>query len=511
MTKKNKALHISLVSALAATSVLTVAPSAMALSETQAQSISAAYNALDSQEKQIVNAVLLEVRNNIQLFIKTTDTPLNPTQQGQLASAFSAAMADIPDTTTAGTFENRFDTFVSSTSGYLGSSGTATELATFISNVSSQLIAKADQVDNSNLGAFANDVKNILTSNSTTAINQYIKYDDPGLLGLLDTIQTRVNAILNPAPGGGGGGTPPTPPVEESGGEVTAPPSAIEDNPQTVIDAIEKAEEVTELVVDLPTGTTNIAVPATIFNALEDKNEEAVVVVATEAATYTLPVNGLDLPALATQLGVTTPELFIFIEVKPAATQPEAVNGLPVVGQALEFTITVSTSQTPTAANSVEVTNFPVVVERSIVSSTAIFNPLTSTAGVLNDNGSFKVKPLFVEGISPSTGLGTEASIFSSTNSTYVVLSNFKTFVDVDGGKSWAEDYVERLASRMIVNGVNSTEFKPSNFITRGEFAALLSRGLGIEAMSSTDGKFTDVNTTQAAKVRSQYHELLLI
>lgn len=409
-------------------------------------------------------------------------------------------MADLPATSTPALFEGRFDTFVYTTSPYLGSAGTANELATFIANVSDELIAKADQVDNSNLGAFAADVRNILVNNSTPAINQYIKYNDPGLAPVLDDIQARVNAILNPPPPGGGGTTPPpTPPVEEDGGEVTAPPSAIEDNPQAVIDVIEEADEVEELVVELPTGTTNVAVPATIFNALEDKNEDAVVVVATDFATYSLPVSAVDLSALAAELGVTTPELFVFIEVKPAATQPATVNGMPVVGTAVEFTVTVSTSQTPTAANSVEVTNFPTVVERSITSPTPVYNPLASAAGVLNADGSFTVKPLLVSDITTSNGLGSEANIYSTSNSTYVVLSNFKTFVDVDGGASWAEDFVERLASRMIVNGVNATEFKPSNFITRGEFAALLSRGLGIEAVTSTDGQFSDVTIQQAA------------
>lgn len=459
------------------------------------------FDNLTPNQRGLLKTVVNTAGQNIGLIIDDAypnASALTTDMTGLLAPSFSDANFAALDADLA----NRYQQFVDSSSTYLGMNPTNSKqvLADFINDVVLDLMTASTQVNGSNVTPFITALNNAI-NNGPAEVQAAFELSGQDAATFTQNIQTAVNNYLNPTPppGGGGGTPPPTPPVEEDGGEVTAPPSAIEDNPQAVIDVIEEADEVEELVVELPTGTTNVAVPATIFNALEDKNEDAVVVVATDVATYSLPVSAVDLSALAAELGVTTPELFVFIEVKPAATQPATVNGMPVVGTAVEFTVTVSTSKTPTAANSVEVTNFPMVVERSITSPTPVYNPLASAAGVLNADGSFTVKPLLVSDITTSNGLGSEANIYSTSNSTYVVLSNFKTFVDVDGGASWAEDFVERLASRMIVNGVNATEFKPSNFITRGEFAALLSRGLGIEAVTSTDGQFSDVTIQQAA------------
>jgi hypothetical protein len=71
------------------------------------------------------------------------------------------------------------------------------------------------------------------------------------------------------------------------------------------------------------------------------------------------------------------------------------------------------------------------------------------------------------------------AVIKSVTNSSYSVIWRPQTFADVEN--HWAKDTVNDMGSRLIINGVNETKFNPNADITRGEFAAIIVRGLGLK------------------------------
>ncbi|AST06129.1 alpha-amylase/pullulanase [Anoxybacillus flavithermus] len=86
---------------------------------------------------------------------------------------------------------------------------------------------------------------------------------------------------------------------------------------------------------------------------------------------------------------------------------------------------------------------------------------------------------------------GEEWVVSVSHFSTYAVIEQFKTFVDVN--KHWAKTYVESLASRMILKGMKENEFVPNGHVTRAEFAVLLARALHLPK-TTYKGTFTDVN-----------------
>ena len=71
-------------------------------------------------------------------------------------------------------------------------------------------------------------------------------------------------------------------------------------------------------------------------------------------------------------------------------------------------------------------------------------------------------------------------------------------FTDVTA--NWAKAAVFNLASRMIINGVDSTHFSPDTDITRAQFAAIIVRALGLPSSgNSTTGNsasFTDIPFT---------------
>jgi len=56
--------------------------------------------------------------------------------------------------------------------------------------------------------------------------------------------------------------------------------------------------------------------------------------------------------------------------------------------------------------------------------------------------------------------------------SSYTVMAHEKTFEDIE--THWSKNYIEILASRNVINGVNDMEFQPERPVTRAEMAKML-------------------------------------
>lgn len=81
---------------------------------------------------------------------------------------------------------------------------------------------------------------------------------------------------------------------------------------------------------------------------------------------------------------------------------------------------------------------------------------------------------------------------FSTTHfSKFAVSYAFKTFADA-AKFTWAQQSIEALASKGVINGISDTSFAPEANITRADFLVILVRGLGLTA-SFTDN-FSDVS-----------------
>ncbi|MDG0791811.1 S-layer homology domain-containing protein [Cohnella ginsengisoli] len=76
--------------------------------------------------------------------------------------------------------------------------------------------------------------------------------------------------------------------------------------------------------------------------------------------------------------------------------------------------------------------------------------------------------------------------------STYAVLEINKRFNDVSES-NWASPAIKSLAAKQIVNGTTETEYTPNRSVSRAEFAALLTRSLGLQSTGSNP--FNDVKS----------------
>ena len=76
-------------------------------------------------------------------------------------------------------------------------------------------------------------------------------------------------------------------------------------------------------------------------------------------------------------------------------------------------------------------------------------------------------------------------------NQVLCILENSPSFLDLK--KHWSQKYVDVLAARQIVTGINKIEFGPDQIISRGEFTTMLIKGLGYSEVQKTTGYFKDV------------------
>ncbi|MFD0672369.1 S-layer homology domain-containing protein [Cohnella sp. GCM10027633] len=95
----------------------------------------------------------------------------------------------------------------------------------------------------------------------------------------------------------------------------------------------------------------------------------------------------------------------------------------------------------------------------------------------------------------------------STTNSLYSVAVTDRAFTDIAG--HWAKNDISLAANKQLVNGDPSGAFAPDRGVNRAEFAAMLVRALGLDAMPAEAETFSDVpaGTWYAASVAiaSQY------
>lgn len=485
-----KLFTTALVSAVAVSPLAAVGTTNTAHAESlDATGIATAFNDLSAQEQEIANIVLKNVREDIDAFIEPTYTG---EQRTRLITAFGNVLADIPtglsDNDLAAIIQGRYNTFIDAIRADLGANGTADELAAYINDIATDLIMESGNVDPSNLNAFVDRLKAVVTEENPMpqGVNDVMTFGDTETLArVLSEIQYEVDLVVNPEE-----------PVEDNGdGELVTDDSALQDQTERVIENIQATEELETFVVEAGPDTTEVAIPYSIVDAIDEKNSTAVIGVQTDLGSYQLEVSSVDYVGLAAAMGITLSELQIVVQITPADSTPNTLLGRDVLVDAVTFEVFASNTAS-VDSESVEITEFFAPLGRSVTSDVPLFDPLTTVAVRINGDGTVTPKPTFVENV--VGGEGTEVVFYSNTNSTYTVIENFQTFDDVDGGRTVAEPYIEKLASRLIVKGVSADMFMPAKNITRGEFAALLARGLGIEPIEAGDGTFPDVNSTMA-------------
>ena len=441
------------------------------------------FNLLDETKQELVRLVLFHIGDNPSYTLDTA--------AASLSSQYSSLLKfNSTNAITVESLTSKYSSFKEAAA-TIESDATSAHLVEFFNSVLDNLVIAVNSMDSSDYGNLLDS--EILTTFQSLAIatelQPFLKKPTPSqAVGLIADIQDDFDHYRNPgSPNPTPNPTPtPEPPVDKGDGVVEIGGGTVETNPQQVVEAIKNAETIKELVISVAKGAESVAVPATIFNALNTKNPDAVVVISTPTGSYELPVAAVNLQELAAQLNVASAELKVEIKVVEVETPASVTaSGLEILSPSIEFEVTVIAPN----GESIVLKNFPKPVKRTVTAPQQL-NPLT-TVGVTVIDGQVRAVPTFVAAGNLS------ADLFRAGNSTYTLVENSKTFKDIDKGASWSEEFVEKLASRMIVNGTTATTYEPNRAISRGEFAAILSRGLGL-VPKTTEVAFTDVSASQA-------------
>ncbi|WP_438446090.1 polysaccharide lyase family 8 super-sandwich domain-containing protein [Gorillibacterium sp. sgz5001074] len=208
------------------------------------------------------------------------------------------------------------------------------------------------------------------------------------------------------------------------------------------------------------------------------------------AVGYRLPVQAVQLESLAQSLGAALEDMQLAITLGPVSglqkktmEEKAAQSGIRLAGSPVDFSVHVEAN-----GKSLSIRDFGTTFVARTVSVPAELDPDRATALLydpLTERWSF-VPAAFTVGHGQTT-----ATIIRNGNSIYTIAERPKTFSDLSG--HWAKQEVERMASKMLVNGVSGTDFAPERAITRAEFTALLVRGLGLAEQASA-ARFSDVS-----------------
>jgi hypothetical protein len=221
-------------------------------------------------------------------------------------------------------------------------------------------------------------------------------------------------------------------------------------------------------------------IPGSLFLEAAKKNPNAIIEVKSKDASYMLPVSQINFNDLAAMLGVTAGDISINVSVNEIE-RPDSLNKHKVISKVVEFTLEATSGD-----KSVFINTFTEYETRTITAEQT-FDSNKSIAVRVNADGTVSSIPTLFD--------NKTATIHSLTNSIYTVVENDITFQDVDNKKNWAENYIETLANKLIINGKTNGTFAPGEEMTRAQFTVLLVKALALPGVKY-EQKFKDVKET---------------
>lgn len=313
----------------------------------------------------------------------------------------------------------------------------------------------------------------------------------------------------NSSTGGGGGGTPPTTPATDTpatpaDGTTPSAPSiqGVVKQGQSVqpvqasvvvsngIQALSITNEALQaalneadskpvaIVVSINTSeapTTKLILSADQLGLLAKSTVDSSIILNFGTSSLSLPTSALSsVPAgssLELNIADQDQDLEIFTKGFPGAT---------IIGTPVSFEVNVLSGNLSTPLN--------VPAKERILRSFTVPGQIEgNTAGVLYTSGS-KVSP--TPSVFNKQDDGTTVVVVNRPGlSTYAVATRTVYFEDISS--SFAQSQIQSLAHKLLINGTSEQTFAPKERVTRAEFAAMLTRSLGLQAANTAP--FTDV------------------
>lgn len=250
-------------------------------------------------------------------------------------------------------------------------------------------------------------------------------------------------------------------------------------------------------IVEIPVthsdvSASNVRLTGDIVKQMEESTFD--LAIRMDDIAYIIPAKEITIDKVAQQLDVNPDEL-IKIEVNVVIKKAD-VNRVQEIRNKIEaeivvepvvFEVMAKTYDSNKKTKSVIIDRFQEYVKRELSVPAEVDPSRITTAVVYNDDGTYTHIPTRVE----KRGQGYVAVINSLTNSVYTLVFNEKDYNDVD--QHWGQDAIVDLGSRFILDGLGHDSFRPDDYITRSEFATIMTQGLGVMRPHDETLPFVDV------------------
>lgn len=234
-----------------------------------------------------------------------------------------------------------------------------------------------------------------------------------------------------------------------------------------------------------------VVISAASIASLLAKVPQAVLHVNYDGVTYQLPAGAVDMKELALKLNAQAVDVMIGIHIDIPGSVDQAslraaaeANGAKLLHPGIGFEVTAEAGGKLIKINDFG-TNYAL---RSITLPGSVDG--NKAAAVQYDPATGAMH--FVPAVYQYADGQTMVTIIRTGNSMYTVVQAERAFADMKG--HWAQKQVEQLASKFLVQGAAEDRFEPDAAITRAEFAALVTRAIGLTPKVS--GSFADVADT---------------
>ena len=228
------------------------------------------------------------------------------------------------------------------------------------------------------------------------------------------------------------------------------------------------------------------------YKQIADKNLKGALRLVWDAASYTLPLKCENV--LKEVNNISGSKVNIILEkaddrglIESASAAVDKLNG-KIVSGLVNFEVTVE------GKSKVSIDSYDLYVERTINQIDKQYSYSTTAMKLLEDDEVFTFAPSLFD--------GSTATIKYRGNGIFAVTSNPKTFNDISN--HWGRMNIEKLSARNIAFGKSEGIFAPNDFITRAEFAVMITRALGITEEEGTVN-FDDVEGWFAEDISTAY------
>ncbi len=248
-------------------------------------------------------------------------------------------------------------------------------------------------------------------------------------------------------------------------------------------------EAVDRLIVEVPDSSAiRLELPAAALQKAGVQGGKSTLFIRSSTGSYELPLAGAA-EQLALLAGRENGTLRVHIGLVSAqskthqmAQSAAAETGGKLISVPVEFKVDMVIN-----GRNLELTSWKEYVSRWLPLTQNV-NPAAAT-GVRIDPATGKLS--FVPAVFTQQDGKPAAELKRKGNSLYAVLELSKTFSDMKG--HWAKPEVELLASKLVISGTAEDQYTPDALVTRAEFAAMLTRGLGLDPAAYSKTTFVDV------------------